>query len=101
VSPALFGDRQAGLGCLGAVFGEPAIPFEAETCGFSTAPHIDLDLHLTAAEDDPVVLHQHVPAGDEFGCGGLLEYAENPFLGKQDGVARELRAIDSDEGCGA
>ncbi len=76
------------------------VALEPETFWFGAVADIDLDLDLRPAKDDPVVLHQHLPAWRVPFGRGFLEDAENPLLRIQDCVACELSAIDTDKSSG-
>ena len=86
---------------MGATFGEPLVFFEAESVGGGAGADVDLGLDLGTVEDDAIGPDEDVAAGGELGVLGFLEDAENPFSGKEQGVAGELRAVHANKCCRA
>jgi hypothetical protein len=94
VNTLLFLVGKTGLGGFGMVFSKPLIAIEDKTFRIRPAANVDLDLYLSAAEDDSVIPYQHITTGIKTLRGGLLKDSKNPLFWIQDRVPDELRAIN-------
>jgi len=101
VNTLLFLVGKSGLGGFGMVFSKPLISLEHKTFRIGPAANVDLDLYLSAAEDDSVIPYQHVTTRIKALRSGLLKDSKNPLFRIQDRVPNKLRAIDAYKGCSA
>ena len=83
------------------VFSKPLIAIEHKTFRIRPAANVDLDLYLSAAENNSVIPYQHVTTRIKPLRSGLLKDSENPLFRVQDCVPNELRSIDAYKGCSA